>query len=69
MGAVHGKKALVVISNGKSTRANGYLDRLENELKQSISFLIKLVLIRRNPWWKKVDVLQKKMVATSLCRI
>lgn len=35
MGAVHGSKALVVISNGKSTRTNGYLDRLENELKQS----------------------------------
>lgn len=35
MGAVHGNKALVVISNGKSTRANGYLNRLENELKQS----------------------------------
>lgn len=35
MGAVHGKNALVVISNGKSTRANGYLDRLENELKQA----------------------------------
>lgn len=35
MGAVHGKKALVVISNGKSTRANGYLDRLENELSQA----------------------------------
>lgn len=34
-GAVHGKKALVVISNGKSTRANGYLDQLENELKQA----------------------------------
>ena len=35
MGAIHGKKALVVISNGKSTRANGYLDRLENELEQA----------------------------------
>ena len=35
MGAVHGTKALVVISNGKSTRANGYLNRLENELKQA----------------------------------
>ena len=35
MGAVHGKKALVVISSGKSTRANGYLDRLEGELKQA----------------------------------
>lgn len=35
MGAVQGKKALIVISNGKSTRANGYLDRLEKELMQS----------------------------------
>ena len=35
MGAVHGKKALVVISSGKSTRVNGYLDRLESELKQA----------------------------------
>lgn len=35
MGVIHGKKALVVISNGKSIRANGYLERLENELKQS----------------------------------
>ena len=28
-----GRKALLVISNGKSTRANGYLDGVENELK------------------------------------
>lgn len=51
MGAVHGSKALVVISNGKSTRTNGYLDRLENELKQSnveYVILIKLALIRLN---------------------
>ena len=27
-----GKKALIVISNGKSTRANGYLDRTEQQL-------------------------------------
>lgn len=32
MGEVRGTKALVVISNGRSTRANGYLDRLEAEL-------------------------------------
>ncbi len=31
--ALPGKKALIVISTGKSTRANGYLDRLINELK------------------------------------
>ena len=30
-----GKKALVVISNGKSARANGYLDRTEAQLKQA----------------------------------
>lgn len=30
-----GKKALVVISNGKSTRANGYLDRTLEALKQA----------------------------------
>ncbi len=34
-GVVHGKKALLVISNGKSIRTNGYLDRLENELKMA----------------------------------
>ncbi len=28
-----GKKALIVISKGKSTRANGYLEHLENQLK------------------------------------
>ncbi len=30
--AMPGKKALIIISNGKSTRANGYLERVENEL-------------------------------------
>lgn len=30
-----GKKALIVISNGKSTRANGYLDRTAKELEQA----------------------------------
>ncbi len=30
-----GKKAMIVISNGKSTRANGYLSRTENELKKA----------------------------------
>ena len=28
MGVVHGRRALIVISNGKSARAGGYLDRL-----------------------------------------
>lgn len=30
-----GKKALIVISSGKSTRANGYLERVQNELKRA----------------------------------
>lgn len=30
-----GKKAMIVISNGKSTRSNGYLDRTEAELKKA----------------------------------
>ena len=34
-GAAKGTKTLVVISNGRSTRDNGYLDCLENELKQT----------------------------------
>ena len=33
--AIHGKKALAVISNGKSIQINGCLGRLENELKQA----------------------------------
>lgn len=33
--AMPGKKALVVISNGKSTRANGYLDRTLDQLSQA----------------------------------
>lgn len=31
--AMPGKKAMIVISNGASTRANGYLDRVEEQLK------------------------------------
>ncbi|MDO5548734.1 MAG: iron-containing alcohol dehydrogenase [Eubacteriales bacterium] len=30
-----GKKALIVISSGKSTRANGYLDRVEQQLEKA----------------------------------
>ncbi len=36
-----GKKALIVISSGKSVRANGYLERVENELKAAgVSYVI-----------------------------
>lgn len=33
--AMPGKKALILISNGKSTRSNGYLSRLEEQLHQA----------------------------------
>lgn len=46
---VQGKKALVVISNGKSTRANGYLDRLERELKQAHAEYVIFDRISANP--------------------
>ena len=39
-----GKKAVIIISNGKSTRANGYLSRTEEQLAQAgepQAFLIK----------------------------
>ena len=35
-----GKKALVLISNGKSTKANGYLDRTLAELKKAVLKLL-----------------------------
>ena len=30
-----GKKAMIVISSGKSTRANGYLDTVQDQLTQA----------------------------------
>ena len=35
-----GKKALLLISNGKSTIKNGYLERVENLLKENIGYFI-----------------------------
>lgn len=46
---VQGKKALVVISNGKSIRANGYLDCLERELKQANAEYVIFDRISANP--------------------
>ena len=49
MGCVHGRKAFVVISNGRSTRANGYLDRLEEQLKQSGAEYVIFDQVASNP--------------------
>ncbi len=44
-----GKKALVVISNGKSTRANGYLDRTLQALEQAGAEAVVFDKIMANP--------------------
>lgn len=49
MGKVFGKKALIVISNGKSTRANGYLDRLEKELTAANAEYVVFDKVSANP--------------------
>lgn len=50
-----GQKALVVISQGKSTRANGYLDRLENELRQWGCAYVIYDRIQANPLKETVE--------------
>lgn len=50
-----GKKALLVISNGKSTRANGYLERTENELKATGAEYVIFDKIQPNPLKETVE--------------
>lgn len=50
-----GKKAMIVISNGKSTRANGYLDRTEAELKQAGVEYVVLDNVQPNPLKASVE--------------
>jgi alcohol dehydrogenase len=44
-----GRKAMVVISNGKSTRANGYLDRTEEQLKLAGAKTVVFDKVQANP--------------------
>lgn len=44
-----GKKALLVISNGKSTKANGYLDRCQEQLKKAGTEYVLFDKIEANP--------------------
>lgn len=44
-----GKKALIVISNGKSTRANGYLARVEKELELAGAAHVVFDKVQPNP--------------------
>lgn len=50
-----GKKALVVISNGKSTRANGYLDRTLNELSAANVESVVFDQIQANPTKQSIE--------------
>lgn len=49
-----GKKALIVISNGKSTRANGYLERLEEQLDKTEVEHVVFDKIQPNPTHENV---------------
>lgn len=50
-----GKKALVIISNGKSTRSNGYLDRTEQQLHTAGIETVVYDGIEPNPTVSNVD--------------
>lgn len=50
-----GKKALVVISNGRSTRANGYLDRTTAELDKAGCSYVVYDKIQANPTKQNVE--------------
>jgi alcohol dehydrogenase len=47
--ALPGRKAMIVISNGKSTRANGYLDRTEKELHMAGVETVVFDRVQANP--------------------
>lgn len=53
--AMPGRKALVVISNGKSTRANGYLDRTLEQLKKAGAESVVYDKIQANPLKSSVE--------------
>ena len=52
-----GKNALLVISNGKSTRANGYLDRTIGELRQAGADYVLFDRIQANPIKPTIEVM------------
>jgi alcohol dehydrogenase len=53
--ALPGKKAVITISNGKSTRSNGYLDRVEAELKKAGVEAMVFDKIQPNPLKETVE--------------
>ena len=63
-----GKKALVVISNGKSTRANGYLDRTLEALQQAGAETVVFDQVMANPLksWQAALLRGNRAVISSL---
>lgn len=53
--AMPGRKALVVISNGKSTRANGYLDRTLDQLRKAGVESVVYDKVQANPTKESVE--------------
>ncbi|MDR0938778.1 MAG: iron-containing alcohol dehydrogenase [Mediterranea sp.] len=47
--ALPGRKAMIVISNGKSTRANGYLDQVEEQLRMAGATFVVFDKVQANP--------------------
>ena len=45
-----GRKALLVISNGHSTRTNGYLSRTEEQLRMAGVETVLFDRVEANPW-------------------
>jgi alcohol dehydrogenase len=67
--ALPGKKAMVVISNGKSTRENGYLDRTLDQLKLACVAYEVFDKVKANPLKSTVmqgAALPAKTIATFL---
>ena len=61
-----GKKALIVISNGKSTRANGYLDRTQEQLKMADVEYVVFDKVEPNPLKSTVEA-GGKMARENKC--
>ena len=61
-----GKKALLVISNGKSTKVNGYLDRTEKELHTAGVETVLFDQVEANPL--KSTVMRGGAMALSFVR-
>lgn len=61
-----GRRALIVISNGKSTRANGYLLRTEEQLHKAGVETVLFDGVMPNPTVGNVDAGARRPVSTAV---